>query len=80
MEMFREDNVPVSQEGEEDVAVMSSPTVNPFSGKGDGEVTVDSDCWRRPCHEEGCVALWGRVDYFVEMFGEEGSEEGRMSG
>ena len=78
--MVREDDVPVSEEGEEDVAVMSSPTMNPFSCERDGEVTVDGDCWRGTSHEEGCVALWSRVDYFVEMFGEEGAEEGGMGG
>jgi hypothetical protein len=80
MEMFRENDVPVAEEGEEDVAVVSPPTVNPFSCEGDGEIAVDGDGGGGTGHEETGIALRSRVDYFVQMFREEGAEEGSMSG
>jgi hypothetical protein len=52
----------VSKEGEEDVAIVSSPSMNPFSSEGDGEVTVYCDCGGWTSKKDCVVALRCRVD------------------
>lgn len=57
MEMFGENDVPVAEERKKDVAIMSSPTVNPLSSEGDGEIAVDGNGRGGASHEETGVAL-----------------------
>jgi len=52
LKMFREENVPMFEEREEDVTVVRSPSMDPFSGKGNGEGTIEGDRGGWPGHEE----------------------------
>ena len=58
------------EKGKEYVAVMGSPPMNPFSGKGDGKIAVNGNGRGWSSHQEGVVALWGRVNDIVKVFGE----------
>jgi hypothetical protein len=75
LKVFVKEDVPVFEEGEEDVAIVCSPSVYPFPGKGDREGTIDGDCRWGTSHEEWGIPLRCGVDEIVEMFGEQWSDE-----